>query len=192
MTRTARGRLVAFLILAVCAAPVVLGTLAFYYFPPAGRTNYGRLISPRPFALPARLEDGELLAPAALADKWWLVTLEEADCAETCSRKLLYTRQLRLAQGKDQDRVGRLLVLKSPGRVPLPLAEDLRTAVLSPGRVPALEGPLFDGENPTRHIYVVDPFGNLMMSFPSDGDPQRMLRDVERLLRVNSWERISR
>src|SRR3990172_1815052 len=31
------------------------------------------------------------------------------------------------------------------------------------------------------HIYVVDPLGNLMMRYPRDADPLRMLKDVARL-----------
>ena len=36
------------------------------------------------------------------------------------------------------------------------------------------------------HIYLVDPFGNLMMRFPRDADPQQMKKDVTRLVKVSS------
>ena len=35
------------------------------------------------------------------------------------------------------------------------------------------------------HIYVIDPFGNLMMRFPRDVDPQRMKKDVNRLMKIS-------
>lgn len=38
------------------------------------------------------------------------------------------------------------------------------------------------------HIYVVDPPGNLMMRYPRDADPRRMLKDVARLLRHSKWQ----
>ena len=38
------------------------------------------------------------------------------------------------------------------------------------------------------HIYVVDPLGNLMMRFPRDPDPRRILRDMSRLLRHSKME----
>jgi len=185
-----RGRRIALTILALCAAPIILGTLAFYFFPPHGRVNYGRLIPPRPFALPARLDSGAPLGPAALDGKWWLVTIDDGPCAAACENKLLLTRQLRLAQGKDQDRVARLLIVRgAAGELHLPpaLAENLRTAAQSD---PAAGFP--DSADPLGQIYVVDPLGNLMMSFPAGGDARRMLRDIERLLRINTWERIPR
>lgn len=190
-----RQRAMVLLILALCAAPIVLGTLAFYFFPPHGRTNYGQLIQPHPFVLAARLDDGTALAPPALADRWWLVTVAAGTCEAQCARSLLLMRQLRLAQGKDQDRLGRLLVLEDPRAlrdIPPALTSGLRTAVLADGGAGSLAAPAspFDGEDPTAHLYLVDPFGNLMMSFPSDGDPRRMLRDIEHLLQVNSWERV--
>jgi hypothetical protein len=38
-------------------------------------------------------------------------------------------------------------------------------------------------ERAVDHIYLVDPMGNLMMRFPRDPDPSKMIRDLQRLLR---------
>jgi len=38
--------------------------------------------------------------------------------------------------------------------------------------------------NAVDHLYLVDPFGNLMMRWPRDADPSRMLKDLQRLMRV--------
>ena len=38
---------------------------------------------------------------------------------------------------------------------------------------------------PTDHIYLVDPLGNLMMRFPRDPDPARMIKDLKRLLKYS-------
>jgi hypothetical protein len=35
------------------------------------------------------------------------------------------------------------------------------------------------------HIYIVDPLGNLMLRFPKDPEPGRMLKDLARLLKVS-------
>jgi hypothetical protein len=35
---------------------------------------------------------------------------------------------------------------------------------------------------------VVDPLGNLMMRFPENADPRRMLKDLSRLLRHSKWK----
>jgi hypothetical protein len=142
--------------------------------------------------IPARWDDGRMLAPPALADKWWLVTVEAGACAEACERKLLLMRQVRLAQGKDQDRVERLVVLADASeiqRLPAPLTEGLRIARLID---PTALGHPFGDEIPADHIYLVDPLGRLMLSFPHDPDPKGMVRDLARLLSVNSWQRVTR
>jgi hypothetical protein len=36
-------------------------------------------------------------------------------------------------------------------------------------------------------IYLVDPLGNLMMRFPPDPDPARVIKDLQRLLRASSF-----
>jgi hypothetical protein len=35
---------------------------------------------------------------------------------------------------------------------------------------------------------VVDPLGNLMMRFPPNPDPRRILKDMARLLRHSKWK----
>ena len=39
----------------------------------------------------------------------------------------------------------------------------------------------------TGHVYLVDPLGNLMMRFPPDPDPDRLLNDLRRLLRASGF-----
>lgn len=47
---------------------------------------------------------------------------------------------------------------------------------------------LFLLEHYSEHIYVIDPLGNVMMRFPRDADPRRILKDVSRLLRHSKWK----
>ncbi|MDP3138911.1 MAG: cytochrome C oxidase subunit I, partial [Burkholderiaceae bacterium] len=35
------------------------------------------------------------------------------------------------------------------------------------------------------HIYVIDPHGNLMLRFPRDADPRKMVKDIARLLKIS-------
>jgi hypothetical protein len=41
------------------------------------------------------------------------------------------------------------------------------------------------GTAATRHVFLVDPLGNLMMRFPIAADPARMKKDLSKLLRAS-------
>ena len=163
------------LIFAVCAAPFVLGTLAYVYrWTPGTSGNYGELIPPR------------VLSGApfdALRGKWLFVTVDAAACGARCEKKLYFVRQVRRAQGKDSERVERLWLV-TDGGTPKP---EL-TAAIAGTRIVALQNAellkAFPG-NPTQHIYVVDPLGNLMMRYPPDPDPSKMIKDLQRLLKYS-------
>lgn len=58
----------------------------------------------------------------------------------------------------------------------------LHVALASGGRI-AAESPA--ARSPADHIYLVDPLGNLMLRFPADPDPRRMMKDLARLLRAS-------
>jgi hypothetical protein len=164
-----RNRL--FLVAAVCAAPIVLGTAAYLLdWTPGSASNYGELISPRSAPL------GE---PRG---RWVLVTFDAAACDAYCEKKLYFMRQVRRAQGKDMDRVERLWVLTDAGT---PRAELL--AAIEGTKVRASSESLaaaFPG-NAADHIYLVDPLGNVMMRFPRDPDPSRMIKYLQRLLKYS-------
>jgi hypothetical protein len=56
----------------------------------------------------------------------------------------------------------------------------MERAVLPPGIAPTA-GPAWD----RKHVYLVDPNGNVMMRWRAEDDPKGMLRDLERLLRAS-------
>jgi len=132
--------------------------------------NYGELIAPQPLSGAAFQE---------LRGKWVLVTLDGAACDAYCERKLYFMRQLRTAQGKERSRVERLWVITDDGP---PRAELL--AAIEGTRISRVKPDGFPGD-PVDHIYLVDPLGNLMMRFPRDPDPSRMLKDLQRLLKYS-------
>ena len=161
------------LLVAACAAPFVLGWLAYEYRWVSGRTsNYGELLKPRPV-------DGAL---APLRGKWVLVTADGAACSAACERKLYIVRQVRKAQGKEMDRIDRLWLLTDGGK---PRAELV--AALDGGHVAAADARLLGALPNVVDIYLVDPLGNLMMRFPAKADPQKMIKDLQRLLKYSSF-----
>ena len=158
------------LVFLACAAPFVLGWAAWHFGWAAGTAgNYGELIPPRTVS--------GALQP--LRGKWVMVSFDEAACDAYCEKKLYYMRQIRRAQGKNQARVERLWVI-TDGGTPRPellaAVEGTHLSRTSPGEFPGRR---------SDHIYLVDPLGNLMMRFPRDPDPSRMLKDLQRLLRYS-------
>jgi len=158
---------------AVCAAPFVLGSLAYEYGWGTGqRANYGELLKPRPVAGP--------LAP--LRGKWVLVTADDAACSAACERKLYIVRQVRKAQGKEMDRIDRLWLLTDGGK---PRPELL--AALDGGHIASADAELVKALPNIADIYLVDPLGNLMMRFPAEADPPKMIKDLQRLLKYSGF-----
>jgi cytochrome oxidase Cu insertion factor (SCO1/SenC/PrrC family) len=167
------ARLKVALLVVICAAPFVLGWLAYEHRWFAGQAgNYGELIKPRPLAGP--------LAP--LKGKWVLVTVDAAACDAACEKKLYLVRQVRKAQGKDAERIERLWLLSDAAKPRPELVAALESSQLAAGDAATLSA--FPG---TRDIYLVDPLGNLMMRFPADADPSKMIKDLQRLLKYSGF-----
>jgi hypothetical protein len=159
------------LIAAVCVAPAALAWLVYLSGWSLGtRGNYGELLPPRPV-------NGRPLE--ALRGRWVLVSFDASACDAYCEKKLYFMRQARRAQGKEMGRIERLWLLTDGGK-PRPellaAIEDTHVASFGPAGFPG---------NVREHIYVVDPLGNLMMRFPKDPDPSRIIKDLQRLLKVS-------
>lgn len=183
-----RGRRQMFLLLAISAAPIVLGTLAFYLWPPSGRTNYGELMEPVSVAAKGVDLAGRPATLEALRGRWVLVVVSGATCAEECRRSLLYTRQIRTAQGRDQGKVERAWIVHGSDEPDAELAALASGAqVIRLAQSTDATGLPADAAK-SSEIHFVDPLGRLVMRYPSDPDPRKVMKDLQRLLRVNSVE----
>jgi hypothetical protein len=168
------GRIKLFAIIAVCAAPLVLGTLAYLFrWTPGTTGNYGELLAPQLLSGPPF---------DRLRGKWILVIFDAAACDASCEQKLYYIRQVRKAQGEHQDRVERLWLLTDRGTPRAELLAAIEGTHIE--RADASLERLFPGRA-AEHVYVVDPLGNLMLRFPPHPDPSKMLKDLQRLLKYS-------
>lgn len=194
------GRLQMLLVLLVCAAPVIASYFTYFVVRPQGGDSYGSLITPtRPMpTLEARTPEGRAEPLASLAGQWLIVALGPGRCEGACEKRLYLQRQLREMLGAERDRVDKLWLVTDGEQ---PSASLLSALAATPAMVvrladrdalrrwlePAPGHPLED------HLYLVDPMGRWMMRFPADPDPQRMRRDLDRLLRASaSWDRAGR
>lgn len=173
---------------------VPLAAAAFLYFysgwRPAVGVQHGELIDP-PLPLPAlelALQGGGNAPADALRGRWSLVHIVTGPCDERCLAVLAQLRQLRFALDKDAARVQRVLLHAG-------LCCDTGSQAVEPDLLVLAatgpEGEAFRALFPAAAdggpgIYLVDPHGNLMMSYPATGAARGLLKDLERLLRLST------
>ncbi len=192
-----RARLSMVLVLALFAAPLLLAWLAISVFPdwqPESKTNHGDLVQPvRPlpaFGLTTLQEKS--IDETFLRGKWTILYLAKGACERHCVERLYTIRQIRLAQGKNIDRLQRLMLWNREG-----IDDEQRQTLQAhfPGQLIALVGddePLLrvfalDEQAPfaAGRVYLIDPLGNLMMKYESDAAPRGMIKDLEKLLKYS-------
>ena len=171
-----RGRIKLLILAALFSLPVIASWVIWRFdLVPGSTGNYGTLLKPAPVPLPA---------DARLKGKWVLVQFDGGACNEACERKLYFMRQVRRAQGREMDRVARLWLI-TDGAAPRP---EVIAAIDGTVVAPADGRKDFPADGvPADHIYLVDPLGNLMMRFPRDPEPARVIKDLQRLLRASRF-----
>ncbi len=131
-------------------------------------------------------EGGDAGTEAQLAGRWTFLYLQQGDCGPPCENALIRMRQVRLALGKDANRVQRLLVAPVGGSGNGRLAQAFPgMAILpldTPGRFELIERV---GSRQPGEIVLVDPLGNLILSYPPGLDPDGLFRDAKHLLRLS-------
>jgi len=173
-------------IAALCLAPFIAAVAAYFYWQPQGGMNYGELVPPRRLIdPPLRHLDQRAFRLSELRGRWILLQLDASDCAEACRAKMYNMRQVRLAQGREMDRVERVWLILDEA----PLETQLMREYDGTRMLRAADSPLIAEFPPVGgardHVYVIDPLGNLMLRFPRNADPGRMHKDLARLLKVS-------
>ncbi len=176
--------------------------LAFYMYyatdwRPAKRVNHGTLISPvRPLPnvhLPrVTLSDSDPV-PATpdpsgpFRSKWSIVYIGAGNCDEPCRQALYVMRQTRLSLNNDMSRVERVFLTtgnccardflehEHPGLVVLDATTPDGGRLLS----------AFPADGRPYSLFIVDPLGNLMMSYDARQNPKGLLEDMRKLLRLS-------
>jgi len=164
---------------------------------PGGRVNAGDLIEPpRPLpSLSLPLQRSGETDSDFLRRKWTFLYVQQGPCAERCRTSLYETRQVRLALDRDMDRVQRVFIGDGDCCDFQFLHEqhpDLIAVRMSPAAAPLLALlPRHGADNESggdpnaQPVYLIDPLGNLMMSYAPDAKPKGMLEDMKRLLRLS-------
>lgn len=193
------------LLITLFFAPLAAAFVLYYGLEgwrPPGSTNNGDLITPpRPLpelALP--LVQGGVQGGAQggtsdaklLHGKWTLIYVGDGTCDTRCREALTHIRQTRLALGDDMNRVRRVFIAtaaccdqayldqEQPGLVTVRADAASGAQLLSvfpqDAGLPVQRG---------GRIYIADPLGNLMMSYPPTAKPKALLEDLKKLLRLS-------
>jgi hypothetical protein len=185
------GRLKLFVLLFVCAAPIIASYVTYYIIKPSGRTNYGAFIDQRSHPMPKLASttlDGRPETLENYAGKWIMVKVGGGACDEACTKQLFAMRQLRTMQGKNMDRVERVWLITDKEPVDTMLIrmyDDMHMLRVSPGQL-AKWLPVEEGSKLEDHLFLVDPRSNLMMRFPKDPDPRKVHKDLAKLLKASA------
>jgi hypothetical protein len=196
-TAQRRGRLQFLALAALFFVPLAVA-FWLYYGPgtwrPAGDASKGELIDPaRPLpAVSLPKADGSPTGAEFLRGKWSIVYVGDGACDARCRDVLYLTRQSRIALNKDMDRVqrvflvtdhccnGEFLTAEHPDLLVVRLQGPDAARLLEPFPAYA-DGPV----GQAGRIYLVDPLGNLLMSYSADAPDKGLLTDVKKLLRLS-------
>jgi peroxiredoxin len=186
-----RGRWMLWLVLLVCASPMIASYFTYYVLKPEKRNNYGTLIDQRAHPVPAMATttlDGKPVALDQFKGKWVMLMAAPSACEEACRKQLFAMRQLRKMQGKEMERIERVwLITDSEPLDTLVIREYDGTHMLrADARAIANWLPADSGTSVADHIYMIDPLGHLMMRFPKDPDPRKVYKDINKLLKASS------
>ena len=166
--------------------------LSFYMYygtawRPGGHVNHGTLITP-PRPLPALVLPRTAAARGpAVAEtfrgSWTLVYVGDGKCDEDCRRALVVMRQTRLALNADMTRVGRVWLATGTCCASEPEPGLIVLDATGPAAAGLLE--VFPAAGREHSLFVIDPLGNLMMSYDARNDPHGLLDDLRKLLRLS-------
>ena len=182
MKNNARNMLL--LLAAVCGLPIVLSYLAFYVWKPEKTMNYGELITPTPLAGPLVNLDGSAFELTSLRGKWVLLHADRAACDEHCKQLIYFMRQARIAQNEGMERIERVWVITDNGAPDATWLKDYTGMKVLRG-APQLPAPA----DASRHIYLLDPLGNLILRYPDNPEPKRIIKDLARLMKFSNVDR---
>ena len=184
------GRWKMLAVLTVCASPIIASYFTYYVIKPSSRTNYGELIDPRQYPIPkltgAKLS-GDPIELTAFQGKWVMLQVGPAACAKDCQDKLFQMRQLRLTQGKERERVERVWLITDNQALDTVLMREYDGTHMLRVNPQQLKQwlPTEANTQAQDHLYMIDPLGNLMMRFPANADPNKMKKDLSRLLKAS-------
>jgi cytochrome oxidase Cu insertion factor (SCO1/SenC/PrrC family) len=156
-----------------------------------GTTNYGVFVDPVVPLTSLALQDeaGEPITYETLQDFWTIAYISTQGCGEICQQQIFALRQLRLMNGKNIEKIQRLFVYDNLSDQEVVSVRDAFPGlVMATGDADALSKATAllqqPGHADSDRIYLIDPKGNLMMSYAKDINPRHIYFDMKKLLKI--------
>ena len=173
-----RGRLQLLLILLVVIGPMLLATAMYQwrFWVPESRTFHGQLHG-----------GGKTLADLGVTAHepagWQLLVTDAQNCAADCRELVYLARQIHIGLGREAGRASHALALG--GTLDGEYAAQLQREYPQLKRQP-LEAARYAGfGQKDAQLWIVDPLGNLVLSYPSGVSGKRVLEDLRHLLKLS-------
>ncbi|MBX2847985.1 MAG: hypothetical protein KTR16_06685 [Acidiferrobacterales bacterium] len=178
------------LIFVVFVAPIA----GAFLYKPTGFTNYGDIYVPvRPVENLVMNGEGKQVELDSLRRQWILLVRADGQCSKECEENILKIRQLRFMQNNDMVRIRTLFMHTG---LSAEVAQDIdakyqpietyqieQGAFREWGKILKLDNAPAEAE--IDRIYMIDPAGNLMMSYPAAAEPAQINKDIRRLLKAS-------
>ena len=173
--------------------PLALAFCTYYgsSWRPGRNINHGVLVTP-PRALPAvRLrqvlpgEGDARIAP--FRAQWSLVYVGTGSCDAACAQALFVMASARLALNNELTRVRPVFLVSADCCAQARLAHEYPALTVLDAQEPAAAALLaqFPEAERAHTLFVVDPLGNLMMSYDARQNSRGLLEDLQKLLRLS-------
>jgi len=121
-----------------------------------------------------------------------LISSNSGACDEACAKNLFIIRQTHASTGKEIGRIERVWLINDKEPVPtivIRAYEGMRFVRGDARQIADFlalpEGVANTPEALRKHIWLVDPRGNLMMRFPENPDPAELRNDIGELLKAS-------
>lgn len=194
ISRKRLSTVIPLLIFLVALVPIVLAVIMFLR--PAwfalGQNNHGHLVQPAvTIHVPdlQRVFSDSPLPGNFFMSEWTMVYVGGTACDATCRDVLIKTRKIRLLTGRNIKRVQRLYVVRGDhlkGARRLRTVHPDLTVVLAAGKSGSAFAQQFTDTATGPSVYLVDPHGRLMMTYPVEAKLLGLAKDLRHLLKTNA------
>tara|TARA_R110002073_G_C9189316_1_gene557113 strand:- start:89 stop:670 length:582 start_codon:yes stop_codon:yes gene_type:complete len=177
------------ILLALMCAPVVISSVMFLLEYRPESINYGELIEIKKLSGSGiNQQDNTIFRMKDLQGKWAILIVDSGNCDEACQTKIYHMRQVRLVQNKEKHRLERVWLIDDDIIPDAELTKRYEGTFFISAKNNELLDMIPPKASQRKHIYIVDPLGNLMMRFPENADPTKIGKDIKRLLHVSQLE----